>query len=326
MKKNTLGILLIVLLFACQKQIDYQPQITALQKSRDSLATALSQTNLNLNSANNNIASISKVIDSIKSQLNVINIQISSLKTQINSINTNITILQAQIADLQFKITELTKLLDNYINSVSDIDGNIYFTTLIGNQRWTTSNLNVSRYKNGDSIPEVTDKSKWANSTTGAFCYYNNDESYGKKIGKNYNWLSINDKRGLAPNGWHVATDEDWNILLKYIDPATNLTSAGVDQSALAGGPLKDTSKLFWKSPNVGATDFFGFKILAAGGRDYNGDFESNFGYETVFWTSTIQSDRPEFAWTRLFHHYSTGVFRNPYTKSGGLSIRLVKD
>ena len=319
-------IIVLMVLFACQKQVDYQPQISALQKSRDSLATALSQTHLNLSSANNNIAALSKVIDSIKIQLNLINIQISTLNTQINSINTNITLIQAQIADLQLKVAELTKLLNNYINSVSDIDGNIYFTTLIGNQRWTTTNLNVSKYKNGDSIPQVTDKSNWANAITGAYCYYNNDSSYGKKIGKNYNWWSVNDKRGLAPNGWHVATDDDWNILLKYIDPATNITSAGVDQSALAGGPLKDTSKLFWKSPNVGATDFFGFKILAAGGRDYNGSFESNFGYETVFWTSTIQTDHPEFAWTRLFHHYSTGVFRNPYTKSGGLSIRLVKD
>jgi outer membrane receptor for ferrienterochelin and colicin len=62
MRKVPLGIFLIILV-ACQKQVDYMPQINALndrvsslQKSRDSLAAALAQTNNNLNATNNNIA------------------------------------------------------------------------------------------------------------------------------------------------------------------------------------------------------------------------------------------------------------------------------
>ena len=71
-----MGVLLIIVIFSCQKQVDYQPQInslnsniTALQKSRDSLAAALAQTNNNLNTTNNNVATLSKSLDSIKVQL-----------------------------------------------------------------------------------------------------------------------------------------------------------------------------------------------------------------------------------------------------------------
>jgi hypothetical protein len=77
-------------------------------------------------------------------------------------------------------------------------------TVLIGNQEWTTKNLNVSKYRNGDIIPEVKDPKKWANLKTGAWCYYNNKPENGKIYGKLYNWYAVNDPRGLAPEGFHV--------------------------------------------------------------------------------------------------------------------------
>jgi uncharacterized protein (TIGR02145 family) len=81
-------------------------------------------------------------------------------------------------------------------------------------------NLNVSKYKNGDIIPQVTDGTQWANLTTGAWCWYNNDSAtYAATYGKLYNWYAVNDPRGLAPEGWHVPSDGEWNILIKYLDP-----------------------------------------------------------------------------------------------------------
>jgi hypothetical protein len=67
----------------------------------------------------------------------------------------------------------------------------------IGTQLWAPKNLNVSTYRNGEPIPHVTDAAAWANLTTGAYCYYDNDsDTYAGIFGKLYNWYAVNDPRG----------------------------------------------------------------------------------------------------------------------------------
>ena len=53
-----------------------------------------------------------------------------------------------------------------------------------GTQIWTLSNAEVVKYRDGTDIPQVTDATEWANLTTGAWCYYDNDSTKGKL----YNW------------------------------------------------------------------------------------------------------------------------------------------
>ena len=90
-------------------------------------------------------------------------------------------------------------------------------TVTIGNQVWTSKNLDVSTYRNGDAIPQVQDANAWENLTTGAWCYYDNDASNGTKYGKLYNWYAVNDPRGLAPKGYHIPTDAEWTQLSDYL-------------------------------------------------------------------------------------------------------------
>jgi hypothetical protein len=89
---------------------------------------------------------------------------------------------------------------------------------ILGNQVWTTRNLSRGIYCNGDPIPEVKSSSEWETCSMagqGCWCYYNNDSKNGVLYGKLYNWYAINDKRGLAPKGWHISTKEDWELLIK---------------------------------------------------------------------------------------------------------------
>lgn len=79
---------------------------------------------------------------------------------------------------------------------------------------WAKKNLDVSRYRNGDLIPEVKDDKEWENLTTGAWCYYNNDPKTGAIYGKLYNWYAVNDSRGLAPEGYHIPSDSEWTIAI----------------------------------------------------------------------------------------------------------------
>ena len=90
-------------------------------------------------------------------------------------------------------------------------------TVTIGSQVWTSKNLNVSTYRNGDIIPQVQNEEAWAKLTTGAWCYYDNDTSNGTKYGKLYNWYAVHDPRGLAPKGYHIPTDAEWKALTDYL-------------------------------------------------------------------------------------------------------------
>jgi uncharacterized protein (TIGR02145 family) len=198
------------------------------------------------------------------------------------------------------------------ISQVTDIDGNVYKTIKIGTQEWMAENLNVERYRNGDSIPQVQDKNDWSNLTTGAWCYYNNDSKIGKNYGKLYNWCTINDNRGLAPKGWHIPSDGEWTKLIDY------LGGEGV-----AGGKLKATT--LWDSPNEGATNSSGFTAFPGGARTKIGYFYGN-GKDGYFWSSS--EDDNYFAWYRVLLYDDSVVYRNNYDliKIDGFSVRCVRD
>ena len=113
----------------------------------------------------------------------------------------------------------------------------ILSSVVIGTQTWTTKNLDVETYRNGDVIPQVQDATAWSNLTSGAWCYYENNTANGSTYGKLYNWYAVNDPRGLAPNGYYIPSDADWKILTDYLG----------GESA-AGTKMKSTSGWFYNN------------------------------------------------------------------------------
>jgi len=181
-------------------------------------------------------------------------------------------------------------------------------TVKIGTQEWTTKNLNVSTYRNGDIIPEVKDSDEWLKLTTGAWCYYDNDPKNGEIYGKLYNWYAINDPRGLAPEGFHISSDSEWDTLIDYL-------------GANAGGKIKSTGITQWKSPNKFATNSIGFSGLPGGFRNYLGTF-TNIGLNGMWWTSSENSITT--AWNR-FVNYGTGNAESTnWGKTDGFSVRCI--
>ncbi len=196
-------------------------------------------------------------------------------------------------------------------------------TVLICSQTWATQNLSVSKYKNGDIIPQVTDSVAWLTLTTGAWCWYKNDSAtYAAKYGRLYNWYAVNDPRGLAPTGYHVPTDLEWNVLVKCIDPSAD-TSLSI-QSTTAGGALKEAGTANWVTPNTGATNSSGFTALPGGLRSSTNSGFTNIGIYGYFWT-TSESDPTSAKYHRLFAQ-DTNAFRSTRPKAAGLSVRCVKD
>jgi len=128
------------------------------------------------------------------------------------------------------------------IGTVSDIDGNVYPTVTIGTQTWMTVNLKVTHYQNGDSIINGLTGFNWADSAVGAYTFPNDDTTNNPVYGKLYNAYAINDPRNIAPLGWHVATDSDWQVLEfneGMAAPDTGATGARgtIGGKLLQGGP-----------------------------------------------------------------------------------------
>lgn len=99
-------------------------------------------------------------------------------------------------------------------DNVTDADGNVYSTVTIGTQTWMVENLKTTKYNDGTAIPYVTE---WTDLTTGAYCWYNNDEAtYKNKYGSLYNWHAVNTGK-LAPKGWHIPTKTEWQTLVNYV-------------------------------------------------------------------------------------------------------------
>ncbi len=144
-------------------------------------------------------------------------------------------------------------------NSLTDIDGNVYQNVSICSQTWMKSNLNVSHYRNGEIIPQVTDPTQWANLTTGAWCYYNNDPANGAIYGKLYNRYAIMDPRGLAPTGYHIPDVSEFNSLINCV-------------GIYSVGKVMETGTAHWLSPNSIATNESGFTAVPGG---YRGNQQS---------------------------------------------------
>ncbi|WP_396157800.1 fibrobacter succinogenes major paralogous domain-containing protein [Flavobacterium sp.] len=199
-------------------------------------------------------------------------------------------------------------------NPLTDIDGNTYQLVTICDQTWTKTNLNVSKYKNGDVIPQVTNPSAWANLTTGAWCYYNNDSSNGAVYGKLYNWYAVVDPRGLAPLGYHIPTDNEW----------TTLTTC-LGGLSVAGGKMKATGTSLWLSPNTGASNSCGFTAIPGGYRFSNGTLFDLIGHFGGWWSSTGYTGT-NMAWPRSVYYNDDKIFRSSSYKADGYSIRCLKD
>jgi len=185
-------------------------------------------------------------------------------------------------------------------------------TIVIGTQQWMRENLDVLTYRNGDIISQVTNTTAWAALTTGAWCYYNNDVANGAIYGKLYNWYAVNDSRGLAPTGWHVASDAEWTTL-----------STLLGGESVAGGKMKTTGITRWITPNTGATNESGFAGLPGGYRYYDGTF-LNVGNNGVWWSST--ESNTTLAWARVLYYDAGNIFRSNTIKKGGFSVRCLRD
>jgi uncharacterized protein (TIGR02145 family) len=196
--------------------------------------------------------------------------------------------------------------------TVTDADGNEYATVVIGTQTWMAENLIVTHYRNGDPIYYIAEGESWGETEEGGYCDYDLIGKLVKEYGFFYDGYAITDSRNIAPEGWHVPTDEDWTTLIDYL--------GGMDA---AGEKLRETGYAYWLSGYDGVkfpegTNLSGFSARGAG---MHGD--DHRGWEARFWTSTMV-DENSIKWVCV--DCVNSIFWSTSGMGGGMSVRLIKD
>jgi uncharacterized protein (TIGR02145 family) len=213
-------------------------------------------------------------------------------------------------------------------DSVTDVDGNVYKTVKIGDQWWMAENLRVIHYRDLSSIfydQSMTDKD-WADLTKGAYCYlYNGSTPYNGLL---YNWYAISNSNGIAPEGWHIPTDDDWKELERFlgmtVDTSNLIGWRGTHEGEKLKSPKTET-QLWIIDQNIHNTNESGFTAFPGGCRLLNGIYVDAGPNSTAFWWTSSEAGSDQ-AWYRYLDYQYAGVFRYYASKASGFSIRCVKD
>lgn len=195
--------------------------------------------------------------------------------------------------------------------TVTDVDGNVYNVVRAGNTCWMAENLKTTRYKDGSPIQNITSESGWSNTASGAWCNYDNNSGNVNTYGRLYNWHAVNNPAGICPDGWHMATQEEWQALMAFANTFGNGT----------GGALKATE--LWANDNIGATNETGFTALPSGIRNNDGSFEGQL-FHTSFWSSTADGSNSAYS----YGMWENGDFTIEASQDAtrGQACRCVKD
>ena len=188
----------------------------------------------------------------------------------------------------------------------------LFDTVLICSQTWMKKNLSLSRYKNGDMIPEVKDNLTWNSLTTGAWCWYNNDSANFWRYGKLYNWYAVNDARGIAPDGWHVPSAAEFTNLKNCI---------GANSGSYA------MTNQFGEWNGSWATDDKSFSAQASGARiPYGNETVNEFssiGNTACYWISSIN---PLYLYIARNDGGTGPIIPSNATKNYGFVVRCIKN
>jgi len=207
---------------------------------------------------------------------------------------------------------------------VTDIEGHVYKTVVIGEYEWMAENLQVATYNNGTEIPFVAGDYEWTDLSSGAYCWYEDRENNARTYGALYNWYAVNTDM-LCPDGWRVPTDMEWNYLEGYVDSRFVEGDLEWYKPALLRGydaaeNLKAVSG--WRSMGNG-TDSYGFCALPGGERRVSDGRFFQMGGGGFWWSRT--ADEVSSAWFRSMAYSFGQVARNTHDKRFGFSVRCMR-
>jgi uncharacterized protein (TIGR02145 family) len=196
-----------------------------------------------------------------------------------------------------------------------------YRSVTIGTQVWMVDNLKTLKYRNGETIPNITDLNIWSNLSSAAQCDYENTPAYTETYGRLYNWYAVNDPRNIAPFGWHIPSKEEWLTLINYL---------GGEE--VAGDKLKESGYLHWYydgNCSTFASNETGFTALPGGCLTNNVEIDSEWYFAYVsqagYWWTSSEKNSSHASCIEMMR-FDGHVFNFDDSKNRAYSVRCIKD
>ena len=313
-----------------------------LEQQKDSLEQQIVDLNSSITKMNAQATRDNSFIKSKELELSKVSSALSSLTSLLKVKSDSLNLVLADLEKLKppVKVAPVIPVVDNK----GPVKG-----VAIGTQVWTTKNLDVATFRNGDAIPQAKTDEEWnaaGENKQPAWCYYENKAANGTKYGKLYNWYAVNDYRGLAPAGWHVPTDEEWTVLSTFLGgeavagkkmKSTSGWSSYTEDIDCANckswnaeyrrkkecNVCKDTRLVSGKTNSGNGTNSSGFSGLPGGVRSYYGSFRI-VGYSGYWWSAS--EGYGTHAWYRELSNSYSFLLGEKYGKDFGFSVRCLKD
>lgn len=212
------------------------------------------------------------------------------------------------------------------IEGVIDIDGNVYKTVKIGDQIWMAENLRVTHYRDGAAIQNLSESEGWDSTTSGAYCYYNDNRNSAIIYGALYNWYALVDQRNISPQGWHVPTDTEWKKLEMHVGMSWFQANYGKTYRGTNEGSKLAGNADLWDDGELESDPAFsisGFNALPAGG--ILGIGPTSKDRLAWFWSAT-GSQFAGAAYYRELYWNDSRIVRSVINKKIGISVRLIRD
>lgn len=207
--------------------------------------------------------------------------------------------------------------------TVTDADGNVYNTVLIGEQCWMKENLKVGTTISGED--EMLD-----NGEIEKYCY-DDDEANCELYGGLYQWdemmqyVTSEGAQGICPEGWHIPTDDEWKVLEGTVDSEYGVGDPEWDQHGIrgfdAGYNLKSQNGWSWDGNGC---DLYGFSALPGGGAHMGPYTFLDKGEIAFLWTSSLTSRA--MGWMRSINYSRKTISLGGHDIDKGFSVRCLKN
>lgn len=213
-------------------------------------------------------------------------------------------------------------------NGVTDIDGNMYPSVIVGTQEWMAENLRSSRFNDGTQILKATDAFFWIyNDGLPMFAWFDDSYPNASVHGCLYNYNTVSSTHNVCPTGWHVPSDSDWKTLESTLGmPAAELDQTGARGSAQnIAGLLKDVNPVYWGNFNSVATNQT-LMNMKGGGLIQPNFFHHALNAQFMLWSSTQIGTGEVYVRLLTYDSGESAIMRELFTTDYGSYIRCVKD
>ena len=225
----------------------------------------------------------------------------------------------------------------DYPKTVTDVDGNVYNTILMGKQLWMAENLRTTHFADGTEIPEGTEYD-----AKNPFRYVpGNDPAMVERYGYYYNWAaavkggehSMERVQGVCPDGWHMPSRTEYEILVNYVGHQPECLFDGdrhhVAKALASQGDWEASSEPGTPGNNPAANNASGMNIQPAGYFKKDANLIGTIAY---LWTSTDYTTEsgevsPTTTHTLNLYPGRADVATNgAWTQASAFSVRCVMD